>query len=126
MDLADGIMFRVSQLPSQAQEPRWPSRNICCPKPLCVLLWHLCAGRGSISIHNLAAIKQNWMYFGKYIHSQALLGPKTFLPSSEPLPAWSANHSSRTLQKVIITDFESQICKKGQKPAPGRFLPMHL
>ena len=50
-----------------------------------------------MSIHNLAEIKQNWMYFGKYVHSQALLGPKTVLPSSEPLPGWSANHGSCTL-----------------------------
>lgn len=50
-----------------------------------------------MSIHNLAVVKQNLVYVGKYVHSQAPLGPKAFLPSSEPLLGWSANHSSCTV-----------------------------
>lgn len=37
MALADGIVLRVSQIPSQALEPRWPSRNTFCHKPFACL-----------------------------------------------------------------------------------------
>lgn len=80
MDLADGITLRVSQIPSQAQEPIWLSRNAFCHKPFARLCGISVLESGSMSAHSLAVIKQKDIFW----QSMFILRTSSALKLSSP------------------------------------------
>lgn len=125
MDLADGIMFRVSQIPSQAPTSIWPSRNTFChtnPVRAFVASLHW---EGSYVSSQSCCDKTK---LGIFWQSMLILRPSSALKLYSP-------HLNLCLAGVLITApacckrwlaliLKAEFAKRGEKKPPT-FLQIH-